>query len=143
MPSVAEQILARAAAALTAGALTASTIDRGNEAPYSAADLPKININRGKAETSAHSQNIDRTLLNFEVEHYDAGAAWETLVDVLHMAAHAVIANDAQLAALGRGLRCTGTELLGGSAEYVSGKLVARYQIQFLTRPGDPTRAIN
>lgn len=143
MLSVAEQILARVAAALAAGAVTASAIDRGNEDSYGLDELPKINVKRGPSESSSHAQNLERTLLNFEVEHHDAGAAWETLVDALHMAAHAVIANDAQLAALGRGLRCTGTEALGDQADFTTGKLVARYQIQFLTRPGDPTRAIN
>jgi hypothetical protein len=143
MPSVVEQILARVAAALTAAAVTASDIDRGNEDGYGEDELPKINLKRGQSETSSHSQGLGRTVANFEVEHHVAGAAWETIADALHMASHAVIANDAQLAALGRGLRCTGTEALGESAEFVSGKLIARYQIQFLTRPGDPTRAIN
>jgi len=143
MPSVFEQILARVAAALTAGAVTASDIDRGNEDGYGEDELPKINVKRGPSETSSHAQNLERTVANFEVEHHVAGAAWETLADALHIGAHAVIANDAPLAALGRGLRITGTEALAGSAEFVSGKLVARYQIQFLTRPGDPTRAIN
>jgi len=58
------------------------------------------------------------------------------------MEAHAVLAADAQLAALGKGLRCTGTDANGDSADRVVGKLTARYRMQVLVRPNDLTRAI-
>ena len=75
--------------------------------------------------------------------HLATGAAWETVVDALHMQTHAALLADSVLPTIGRGLRCTAAEALGQSADVQTARLVARYQIQFLTRPGDLTRAIN
>jgi hypothetical protein len=59
------------------------------------------------------------------------------------MQVHALLAADTALAALGRGLRCSGTDAEGDSAERVLGRLTAHYQMQVFIRPGDLTRAIN
>lgn len=143
MPSVAEQILARVEAALIAANVAAGRIQRHNESPFGDDELPAINIRRGPVETTTLSEKLERNLMVFELVHYVAADAWETAADALHMVSHAVVATDAPLNSIGRGLRCVGTDPDGEESEFVAGKLVARYQIQFLTRPGDLTRAIN
>lgn len=141
--SVAEQILARAQQALADAGIAGGVIDRGNDSAYDETELPAVNLKRGATDSSTHAQGLIHHRLEFEVEHYTDADDWETACDALHMLTHAVLATDDQLAALGRGLTCTGTEALGASADITSGKLIARYQIQFLTRPGDLTRAVN
>lgn len=143
MPSVAEQILARAYDALIASGIAGGRIYRGNEVAFGEDELPAINIRRAVTETQSYSNGLERNLMAFDVENYTTGVAWETEVDALHMLSHAVLATDTQLAAIGRGLRCVSTEALGAEADFTAGKLVARYQIQFITRPSDLTRAIN
>lgn len=143
MSSVAEQILARVETALIAANVAGGRIHRHNEAPFGDDELSAINIRRGGVETTVLGEKLERSLMVFELVHYVADNDWETAADALHMVSHAVVATDAPLAALGRGLRCVGTEPDGDDGEFVAGKLVARYQIQFLTRPGDLTRAIN
>lgn len=143
MPSVSEQILDRASDALIASGIAGGRIHRGNESAFGEDELPAINIRRAATETQTHSNGLDRTLMVFDVEHNIAGDTWETDVDALHMLSHAVLTTDTQIAAIGRGLRCVSTEAMGAEADFTAGKLVARYQIQFITRPGDLTRAIN
>lgn len=143
MPSVAEQILTRVHAVLIAAAIvTDDRLSRSREDAWGEDELPAINIVRLSTEEQGHSERLDRHLLSFDVQHLVASATWETAADALHMQTHAALMADQQLQSLGRGLRCTGTELLGTSADVQTARLVAHYQIHFITRPGDLTRAI-
>lgn len=144
MASVAEQILDRVQAVLeTAGIVGPDSVARGRDDAWGDDELPGLNIVRAATEAQNHAERLERHVLEFEVRHLATGAAWETVVDALHMQTHAALLADSVLPTIGRGLRCTGTEALGQSADVQTARLVARYQIQFLTRPGDLTRAIN
>jgi hypothetical protein len=80
----------------------------------------------------------------WDIDHLVAVSdAWETAADALHMQVHALLAADATLAGLGRGLRCSSTDSQGEGGERVVGRLTAHYQMQVFIRPGDLTRAIN
>lgn len=143
MASVAEQILARIQAALQeADFIPAERIERSREDAWAEDELPAINITRASSDTQSHANGLERHLLTFDLECLEAGKSWETDADAIHMQAHVVLIADAQLQALGRGLRCTGTEAMGASADIPTARLTAHYQIQFITRQGDPTRAI-
>jgi len=142
--SVIEQILARVAAALASTTDAAARVYRGREDAFAADELPALNLRRASSNDDAIGANGARLLVAWDIEHHVAVAsAWETAVDALHMQVHAVLAADATLAALGRGLRCTGTDTQGDSADRVLGRLTAHYQMQVFIRPGDLTRAIN
>lgn len=141
--SVAEQILARVSTALQAAPSLAITIVRNRLSAFGQDELPSINIKRLSDEETAHANGLTRHLLIFEIDILVAGENWETGTDALHVAAHNRLLADVTLSGLGHGLICTGSELAGGEAEYTCGRLTAQYQMQFLTRPGDLTRAIN
>lgn len=141
--SVAEQILARVAVALTNTTAAGRRVWRGRVDALGEQELPGLNVRRALANADVIGQNGSRLLIGFDIEHQVAVTAdWETAVDALHMQVHGLLMADAALAVLGRGLRCTGSDTQSDSADRVAGKLTARYEIQVFIRPGDMTRAI-
>ena len=142
--SVIELILARVAVALTGTTAAGAYVFRGRADALSDDEIPGLNIRRAPHNEDVVGQNGSRLAAAFDLECYvdDDSAEWETAVDALWMEAHGVLMQDTQLAALGRGLRCTGTDAQGDSADRVIGKLTAHYQMQVFVRPGDLTRSI-
>lgn len=141
--SVAEQILARVKTALTGTTAASTRVFRSREDAFDQEELPAINLWRRTGDIESHANTLNRSLLVFELDLHAQGAEWETAADALHVQVDGILDADATLATLGRGLRCTGTEALGGSADFVSGRITARYQVQFITRSGNLTRSIN
>jgi len=142
--SVVEQILARCKAALLDATDAADRVERGRPDAVAIDDQPTLNIRRGTADDEPRGDLGGRLMVAWSIEHLVAvDDDWETAADALHMQTHAVLAADTQLATLGRGLRCSGTDAEGDSGERVIGRLTARYQMQVFIRPGDLTRAIN
>lgn len=142
--SVAEAIYARVAAALTNATSAGARVERDREDPYAAEDAPALNVRRTNTNDEPVGQNGARQTVLFDIDCHVSGAAgWATVVDALHMEVHTVLAADSQLAVLGHGLRCTGTEVQGDRADRVIGKLTAHYQMQVFVRPHDLTRSIN
>lgn len=141
--SVIEQILARVAAVLVGATGGGDGVFRGRADAFADTELPALNVRRGACVEEAVGANGTRLLVGWDIDHHVAETEdWETACDALHMQVHAVLAADAPLAALGRGLRCTGTDVQGESADRVVGRLTAHYQMQVFVRPGDLTRAI-
>jgi hypothetical protein len=141
--SVTEQILARVKAVLSGTTSAGRHVWRGRVDALSDDELPGLNVHRASGSSDVLGNNGERLLVAFDIEHQvSAVADWETAVDALHMEVHARLVTDTQLAALGRGLRCTGTDTQSDSADRVAGKLTARYQLQVFVRPGNLTRSI-
>lgn len=144
MASVIEQILVAAADGLIAAGLADGRVERGRTDAWGEDELPGINIRRGASESRTLGQRLEQTTLSFEVEHLVADVVgWESAGDALHLASHPILFGNAQIASLARGFICTGTEAVGASADFTCGKLIARYQLTFVTRPGDLTRAVS
>lgn len=141
--SVTEQILARSKAVLLNATAAGAHVFRGREDPFSEEEIPCLNIRRADGERQAVGTNGDRGFVFFELDCIVKGDDWETTADALHMAAHALLVDDAQLNALGRGLRCVSDSCRGEGGDQTTGKLTARYQMQVFVRPGDLTRAVN
>lgn len=142
--SIAEQILQRAAVVLINATDARRHIFRGRVDALGDDELPGINLRRASTGDDPLGTNGARQLISFDIAfEVKVAADWETAVDALHMQGHAALMADAGLAALGRGLRCVGTDTMGDSADQVAGRLTARYQIQVFVRPGDLTRGIN
>jgi hypothetical protein len=143
--SVIEQILARVHVALLGATPAGANVYRGRDDAFSDSELPAINIRRTGTGHDRLGDSGERISVDLELDlHVATLGNWETAADALHMAAHAVLMTDVPLtAALGRGLRCDGTDAQGDSADRVIGKLTARYQMQIFVRPGDFTRAIS
>lgn len=141
--SVIEQILARVQTALTGTTDAGARVERGRVDAVAVDDLATLNILRTGSNEDPLSDQGGRLTAAWDVECLVAvDDAWETAADALHMQVHAVLAADATLASLGRGLRCSGTDAQGDSGERMIGKLTAHYQMQVFIRPGDLTRAI-
>lgn len=140
MQSIAEQILDRVHDLLIDAAVAGANIFRQRTDPLGDDELPGIKIMRGPDDISHRARNVDHHRFEFSLAHLVAGANVETQADALHMASHAALFADAPLAALGVDLRCVGTDTLQDDADVDAYRLTARYQIQFLTRPGDQTR---
>lgn len=138
--SVAEQILARAYAALLAANVAGSNVFRNRNDPLGEDEMPGIKVVRGPLDASMHARNVDRNRFEFSIVHLVSGADVETTADALHVASHQVLLADVPLSSLGAGLSCIGVEPTPDEADIDVYRLTARYQIQFLTRPGDPTR---
>lgn len=144
MSSVIEQILVRAASVLSGATDAGANVFRGRADALADEEIPALNVLRGPSTEDAIGGNGARILVAFDIEHRVAVTVdWETAADALHMQVHGVLSADAPLAALGRGLRCTGTDAQGDGADRLIGRLTARYQMQVFVRPGDLTRAIN
>lgn len=143
--SVVEQILARVAAVLTDATDAEDRVERGRvDAAASDDGQPLLTIRRRPDSQEPLGERGSRWLVQWEIDHQVAVSDnWETAADALHMQVHALLMADSTLAALGRGLRCTGTDPTGDGAERVIGRLTASYQMQVFIRPGDLTRAIN
>ena len=144
--SVAEQILASAAQALAASMLVpVGHVKRGlaEDESFGEDELPLLNLRRSGGDSSLLATRAQQNTLNFALDIAVAGADWETRVDALHVAAETVLFGDAEINRLGRGLQCVGDELSSGGGDFIAGKLVAQYQIRFITRPGDLTRTIS
>lgn len=136
--SVQERILQRVTDVLLAAGTDAGThVYRGRVDPHSIDELPALNVRRSTGLNEAYGQGVDRGQLEFEVDHLDDGDEWETRTDTLHTQAHAAIAGDAELAVLGKGLRCIRTEPRAQAGDQVRGTLTATYQIQALHRVAD------
>lgn len=142
--SVNEQVVALVKSVLTNATPAGLSVFRARQSALGQDELPAINIRRGSGESTLHQEHKKtRELVSFELELHDRGDDWETAVDALHMAAHQCLFNDAVLNKPENKLHCTGTELMAAEADFVAGKLVAHYQIQIITRPGDLARAIS
>ena len=142
--SVIEQILARVAAALTGTTGAGANVYRGRADAFADDEIPALNIRRASSSEDSIGETGARIVATFDIEHHiDDLADWETAADALHMQVHAVLAADTQLAALGHGLRCTGSDAQSDSADRVVGRLVTHYQMQVFVRPHDLTKSIN
>lgn len=144
MASVEEQILARVQAVLMGATDAEDRVERGRVDAAADGDQAVLNIKRAPDSVEVITDRLSRITVVWDIEHAVAvNDAWETAADALHMQVHAALFADTTLAALGRGLRCTGTDPTGDGADQVIGRLTARYQMQVFIRPGDLTRAIN
>lgn len=142
--SVAEKILALVQEALLAGPTAAgANVFRGRPDPLSAEEIPGLNVVRRPTTNDVLGNTGGKVMLTFDLECSYVGDDWETGVDALHMEADAALQDSAALQAMGRGLRCTGTECQGESSDSIYGRLTAHYQIQVFVRPGDLTRPVN
>lgn len=140
--SVFEIILARVAAVLLSATAAGSSVYRAREDAYGDDEPLAINVRRAPTSGDVIGNSGERHILEFSLECFARGSAWETTADALHMQAHALLLADTLLAGKGRGLRCTGTEAQGDSADTPAGRLTARYQMQVFVRPGDLAVAI-
>jgi hypothetical protein len=133
-----ERILQRVDLALkAAGTDAASRVHRGRVDAFGVDEIPAINIRRSTGQADAFAQAVHRGLMEFELDFHVRGDDWETAADRLHLQAHRVIAIDAGLNTLGRGLRCVRTEPRAEGGDETIGRLTATYQVQALTRAHD------
>lgn len=140
--SVMEKILSCVASVLSASLPVGTSIDRDRTIPYAQDEHPAVNVKRLPTGSTRHAENLIHTLAEFEIDFHTVVAPVGTSADALHMAAHAALAASSALNSLGRGLVCVSSDFASDEAEFSAGRITARYQIQFLTRPGDLTRAI-
>jgi hypothetical protein len=133
-----ERILQRVDLALkAAGTDAAVRVHRGRVDSFGVDEIPAINIRRSTGQADAFAQAVQRGLMEFELDFHVRGDDWETAADRLHLQAHRVIAVDAGLNTLGRGLRCVRTEPRAEGGDETIGRLTATYQVQALSRAGD------
>jgi hypothetical protein len=125
-----EVLMARYALALAADGLP---VERHLvDAPWSAADCPRLALRRGKADQVAAEfpDRVDWVLPVF-VHGLVAGANWETTADALHMRANALIQADPVLAAAG--VQCVEVAFMARGGDARIGEFVAKYTCGVLT----------
>lgn len=141
--SVHEQVLARVQQVLLNATDAGDVVDRGRPDPFSAREVPALNVRRALGNHTAFGRGVDHQVLQFEIDHLVRGDDWETQADALHMAVHQILLADVQLAALCKGLRCVLTEPAAQSGDETAGRLMARYEAQVLVRQADLTQQLN
>lgn len=141
MPSLAEQIVARAALVIEiAGTDAEDRVERHRTDTPAVDATPNVNVRRASTALEAFSSDADAMGLEFVIEHWTSGADWETAADALHLQTHAALIADAELARLVRSLRCIGTEAIAAAAEVPLGRIAATYRTQALVSQRDLTR---
>lgn len=140
--SLHELILARVKAALAAGNTGAARVERGRVDAFSPEEAPAINVRRSTGTHNEFAQGNDHGYFEFELDHLVRSSDWETEADALHMAAHLVLAGDAELATLGQGLRCIRTQPRAEPGDETVGCITATYQMQALVRITNLTKAV-
>lgn len=144
MPSLQEQILARAAEVIVAAATQAEhRVERHRTDTPAVEETPNVNVRRTSDALEPFANGIDALGLEFVVEHWAAGDDWETQADALHLQVHAALTSDAQLQTLTRSLRCIGTDTASSAAEVPLGRIAATYRAQALVSQRDLTRPFN
>jgi hypothetical protein len=132
-PSSSESFLARSHQVLRqAGTVAGTRVHRGRPDAYAYGELPAINQRRADSQHTEFATGVDHCMLEMELDLIAGGDEWETTVDRLHREAHAALLADAELAALGDGLRCARVRTGVDSGDVIVGRLVATYQVQQL-----------
>ena len=141
--SIHEQILARVAAVLLAANTPAGDqVERGRVDAIDPDSWPAINVRRSTGTHNDLGRGAHQAYLEFELDFYVRGAGWETSADDVHMAAHAALMGDAELAAIAQDLRCIRTQPSANAGDETLGRLTATYQMQAATRIRDLTQAV-
>lgn len=141
MPSLAEQVLARAALVIQmAGTDAEERVERHRVDTPAIEDTPNVNVRRASLALDAFSSDADAMAMEFVVEHWTSGDDWESTADALHLQTHVALQADAPLARLVRSLRCIGTDTASAAAELPLGRIAATYRVQALVSQRDLTR---
>jgi hypothetical protein len=139
-----ETLLARVATVLQSAG-TGATVERRRVDAFDSGDLPVIEIMRGDAgsEPFGDKANLWRPNVQLALMVAD-GSMSETQIDALWCAVDTALHADADLAAMGRGLRCTSTSEPEQVAmtSGVAARMTCSYEFQLLTRRGDLSRAM-
>jgi hypothetical protein len=144
MPSLQEQILARAVDVIAAaGTAAEDRVDRHRTDTPAVDETPNVNVRRTSDALEPFADDIDAMGLEFVVEHWASGADWETQSDALHLEVHAALMADAAMRPLVRSLRCIGTDVTSAAAEVPLGRIAATYRAQALVSQRDLTRHFN
>ena len=136
-----ETLLARVHTVLLAS-LAGTQVERGRQDAFGKDEVPAVNLLRGETNDQPFGAGAVDNFASFSLEFWARGATWETALDALHMAAHAALLSDSQIAGLCRGLFCLGTDVAGDSADDYLGHLTARYHAHLIVRHVDYTRVI-
>lgn len=141
MPLLREQILARVAAALLGATPAGQNVFRSPEVSITKDQTPAITVLFDGEQTARMGQFTDRNEMTVLLAIFTRGDPWDQLAEPVDGAAHRVLFADAALAALVSDIRRTGTEPEAEEADRTAGTLKVRYQVTFLTRASDPSRA--
>jgi hypothetical protein len=138
-----ENILARFQAALIAASVAGGRVYRDRPDAIYEGDLPAVKVMRGAVDFGAHGEGILLAMIAVRIELLVATVTRESDLDVLHGQVHAALLGDAQLAALGRGLRPTGTdEPQHAEGDPDMSAMTLNYQIQTIVRAASLASAI-
>lgn len=141
MPSLAEQYMARVKLVIEmAGTDAEDRVERHRVDTPPIEDTPNVNVRRAPTALEPFSGDADAQGLDFVVECWTSGDDWETTADALHLQVHSALLADAELARLGRSLRCVATDPLAAAAEVPLGRIAATYRTQALVSQRDLTR---
>jgi hypothetical protein len=132
MPSLREQILVAACAALTGAAPGGAYVFRSRENSITRDKTPAIVISPDANERTRHSDTLDKNDFIFKAEIYVRGDPWEQLADVVDVPMHATLMLDLPLSALCV-LRRTAESFESVEADKTAGTLTATYRATFIT----------
>lgn len=133
MSSVREQILVRMLTVLTGTLPNAIPVYRSRVDAFARSEEPSVVVRPGDEATRAFSDQSDNSDFAVLVEVVVRGDVWDSLADPIIVAAHALLLNDAALAALCSKLRRTEAKWEAHDADLTAGVLTQTYHLQYRT----------
>ncbi len=137
MPSIGEQILARACAALLNATPAGANVFRSREIGLTRAQAPAIVLRPKDEPSSRMGQFTDQGGLELDAEIFARGDPWDQLADAVYVPMHQVLTTDAQLLALCSDVRRIHRSFEGQEADLTAGTLTVSYRFIFLTSATD------
>lgn len=144
MPSIAESVAARIAAALTNTTTAGANVYRDREDALTREESPAILVELVDEDSRALGgsglgggygrDGVDEDATRIAVTSCVRGANWQQQADALRLQAHALLAGDAQLLALVRNFRRDRCEWRPASADVPFGYAAQIYVFKSLTR---------
>lgn len=141
MATLREQVLARIYAALLAAAPGGAMAMRSREISVTRALAPAIAVMPQGTTLQRMATGVDKNQLDVALEIFVRGDPWDSLADPIDQAAHTVMLTDAPLWALASDVRRISESFEGQEADRTAGTLTVRYQVTYLTRAADISRA--
>ncbi len=137
MPSIGEQLLARALVALTGATPAGANVFRTREIGLTRAEAPAIVIVPKDEPSARMGQFTDKSELEVEFQIFSRGDPWDSLADAVYVPLHAVVMTDAALRALCSDVRRLQRGFEGQEADRTAGTLTVTYRFTFLTAATD------
>jgi hypothetical protein len=138
--SLREQVIARMVVALTGTTPAGNNVQRAREVSIARAQTPAVVIMPSSTDLNRVASGADKNVFEVRIEIFVRGEPWDSQVDPIDVAAHAIVMTDAGLAALVSDIRRVSEAFESQEADATAGTLTVTYRMTWMGRAADLTR---